>query len=485
MNLYVRGGKMNIVVGGFYHESNTFNPFETTTKDLVLVEGNEVLNRLASTEVFKENDATLIPTIFASGLSSGILTEKTYRYYADILLNVIEQQDRIDGIWLHLHGAMTVQHIGSGELQLLKEIREIIGDYIPISLTLDIHGNNDITLKNYANIIRSYRTVPHTDQDETERITADLLVKCIYDKNSIKPALIKVPMVIGGEKALGNKEPLLSIFEKLREIESVEGISTASFFIGFAWADTEVSSASVVVIPESEADLSIAKQKSNELAEYVYSKRYEFEFASPILETQEAIKVALESDKGPVFISDSGDNTTGGAVGINTVLLQQFLSGKSNNGKKVCIASIYDDQAFKECEKVQIGDEVNIHIGIDYDENSQSIPVTGILKNKGDLLGYLGVSNDKVGEVYVISTGNIDVVVANKGDSFITLDHFSVAGLDIEKYDIIVVKQGYLFSELVSISAASILAKSPGATYQYLEELTFKHLSRPIFPLDA
>src|SRR5690625_2745078 len=142
------------------------------------------------------------------------------------MLHVIKNESNIDGIWLHLHGAMTVENIGSAELQLLKEIRTIVGFDIPISLTLDIHGNNHEDLVKYANIIRGYRTVPHTDQGETERITAKLLVDTIKGKNKVNPSFAKVPLILSGEKALGHREPLLSIFNKLNEVEKKRGILT-------------------------------------------------------------------------------------------------------------------------------------------------------------------------------------------------------------------------------------------------------------------
>ena len=48
----------------------------------------------------------------------------------------------VDGIWLYLHGAMEVEHIGSGELALLRMVRERVSFNVPIALALDFHANN-------------------------------------------------------------------------------------------------------------------------------------------------------------------------------------------------------------------------------------------------------------------------------------------------------------------------------------------------------
>uniref|UniRef100_UPI003BF5B202 M81 family metallopeptidase n=1 Tax=Staphylococcus sp. LKG8-2 TaxID=3399689 RepID=UPI003BF5B202 len=474
---------MKILVGGLYHESNTFNPFLTEKDNFTLYEGEEMLNRVKSTQVFKDAGAIVIPTIHAFGISSGIVTKDTYRYFADKMLKVIKKEENIDGIWLHLHGSMTVQGIGSAELQLLKEIREIVGSKVPISLTLDPHANNTNELMNYANIVRAYRTVPHVDQEETEIITAKNLVEIINNNELVNPSFIRLPMIIGGETALGRLDPLKSIYDKIEEIEKNKEILTASFFIGFSWADTENSAPSVTVVPTSSVFSKIADTKAKELSDYIYSKREEFDFGATVLQPKAAIETAIKSPSKPVFITDSGDNTTGGAVGTYTVLLEILLNVDTKD-KKICVAGIFDKEAFEVCNKHEIGEKVELNIGTGEDEYSKKLAVKGVLKTKGDLMGYLGATNDKAGEVCTINLGNIDLVIANSSESFITLGHFNKADLNIEEYDIIVVKQGYLFDELSKIAEEEILALTPGATYQIIEELNFKNIPRPVYPLD-
>nr|WP_144925219.1 M81 family metallopeptidase [Paenibacillus bovis] len=479
---------LRILVGCLYHESNTFNPFYTTENDFVLVEGEDMLERVASTEVFQEYGVDIIPSIYAVGLSSGTVLESAYRFFADKILEVIKREGNLDAIWLHLHGSMTVEGVGSAELQLLKEIREIVGSDIPIAVCLDIHANNSLELPKYANIIRSYRTVPHIDQRDTEMITAKLLVKSVMDRMRVRPVFKRLPLIIDGDSAVGAREPLKSIFKRLEEMEKVEGIVSASFFVGFSWADTENTASSIVVIPQSEDYEELADKMAEELAAYVFSRRYDFEFDALALNPEHAVRVALDSGASQVFISDTGDNTTGGAPGINTILLESLLSQQDFRGKKVCIASILDEEAYTLCDRKEIGDTVQVNIGIGYDENSKSISVSGRIKAKGDLLGYLGSTYDKVGKVCTLTIGNnnhLDVVIANKAGSFISLQHFIAAGLNVFEYDVVVVKQGYLFDELSKISKLDIFALTPGATYQHFEELDFKNIPRPLFPFDT
>lgn len=474
---------MKVFVGSFYHEATTFNPFLTEIKDFTFLEGDKSLERFASTELFRNEEIEIIPSIYATAISSGILSEKTYRFFADKMITKLKEAIDIDGIWLHLHGSMEVENIGSGELALLKEIREICGYDIPISLTLDFHANLKDEFYQYVNIVRSYRTVPHIDQAETEQITAKLLIECMKNKTKINPSFIRVPIILPGEKAMGNADPLKSIFKKLEEIEQIEGIISANYFNGHAWNDTVNTSASVLVVPKSESYESLAEEWTKKLADYVFSRRHEFTYNVTVLEAREAIDQALSKKRKPVFIADSGDNTTGGAPGINTLLLKMFKERELGN-KRVLISAIFDKYSFEKINAYQVGDFITENVGVGHDENSTPVPLKGKLIAKGDLLGFMSSANDKVGEVCVVSIGNIDVVVANRGDSFTTLNHFKRAGITIEDYDIIAVKQGYLFDELSAVSEGEILALTPGATDQRLEKLEFHHIIRPMFPID-
>lgn len=474
---------MKIITGCLYHETNTFNPFPTSVDDFVLVEGNEVEKRLASTEVFKDNEVTIVPSIYATALSSGMVKKEAYRYFADKFLSVLESNKDVDGIWLHLHGSMVVEEIGSGELALLKEIRECVGYDIPISLTLDIHGNLAKDFHKYVNIVYSYRTVPHVDQPEVERISAQLLVNAIKNKAKIRPSFKSLPMIIPGEKAVAASEPLRSILDKLEELEQRKGIISANFFICHAWNDTENTRSSIFVVPESEEFKALADEVTEELANYVYDRRHEFEFNATVLEPEEAIDRALDEQSKPVFISDSGDNSTAGAPGMSTLMLKSFKE-RDLKGRKVLISAIYDADAFKQLNSHETGDQVTIKVGTKVNKDSMPVELKGKLKAKGDLLGYLNATNDKVGETCTISIGDLDVIIANRGDSFITINHFTRAGVDVNDYDVIVVKQGYLFDELSAISKLDILAMTPGATYQRIENIAYRNIPRPIFPMD-
>lgn len=473
---------MRIAVGYFYQESTTFNPFLMDRGAFTLLEGEAGKERISATKVLEGLGAEVVPTIFASAISGGCVTKEAYRFFSDKIIDVLKRE-KVDGVWLHLHGSMEVVDVGSAEADLLRRIREVIPKEAPIAMVADLHANLHDDVPKLVNIIRSYRTAPHVDQEECERVTAKLLVKCIEKKRVVTPVFKRVMMITPGEKSTTDTEPIRSILEKVREYEKLEGIMQVNYLNGHAWTDRPNTSAAVLVVPESDEYQELAQRVAEELADYAFSRREEFVFHQLTLGPEESLDRALAEEGRPVFVTDSGDNTTGGAPGINTLLLRKLMK-KDLKGKKVVVAAILDKGAYEKLACHEVGEQVAVDVGINHDRDSFPVRVEGILKAKGDLMGYYSSKNDVTGHVCTVSMGDIDVVVANGGDSFTTVNHFTRAGLDINDYDVAIVKQGYLFAELAAIASLHIMALTPGACNLIIEDMEFHNLLRPMYPLD-
>ena len=473
---------MKIAIGTLYHESNSFNPFLAREHHFVYAEGKDVLERMVAPAVFQKKNVDLVPLIFASSLPYGIVAREVYDTYFNRILNLLKEHHDLDGIFLHLHGSMEVEGLGSGEYHLLKEIREQVGEKVVIGLALDLHANNDPRLAALVNVMRGYRTAPHTDQEQTEIEVANHILACIEEKKFTAPQFVRLPYAIHPEKALSSNEPLRGICEEMNRLEKEEGISIVSMYVGMMWCDCPNLASTVSVTPTEEKYAQKAKELAKEFADYIYSLRDSFEFVQLPLPPSEAIPYAISFEESPVYISDSGDNTTGGAVGDHTILLREFLSCSDYNGKKVLITNIWDEKAVELCEEVEEGSPIALTIGSNRDKDSAPVEVEGILKRKGTLYGYMGATLDAVGKAMTISLGDLDIVVTDVPGSFTSFAHFEGAGLNLEDYHIIVVKQGYLFAELSQVAKLAILALTPGATHQIIENLKYERITHPLYP---
>ena len=185
---------MKIAAGMFYHEANSFNPDLVQKEDFVYCEGEEVIKRLYASEVFQRENAEIVPLIYAATLPNGIVDKDAYTYYADRILSILSENKDVDGVFLHLHGSMEVNELGSGEYHLVKSVRDLLGDDVIIGLCLDAHANTDPRLPALVNAMRNYRTVPHQDQDVTEKAVAEHMVDCIKNHKKTIPQFVRLPM---------------------------------------------------------------------------------------------------------------------------------------------------------------------------------------------------------------------------------------------------------------------------------------------------
>ena len=475
---------MKIAEGMFYHEANSFNPRMVEKEDFVYGEGQEVIERMFASEVFQKEGAQIVPLVYVNTLPNGICSKEAYDFYAARILELLEHDKDVDGVMLHLHGSLEVEGLGSGEYDLVKRIRALLGKDVIIGLALDAHANNHPKLASLVNVIRNYRTVPHTDQDITEKVVARHMVDCIKNHKKTVPQYVKMPFAIHPEKATGATWPLNEIFERLEETEKRKEVSVATLGIGMVWCDCETMASNIIVTPSEEGYTKECLEIAQELADYVYGYKDSFEFEQVPMNPHEGVKFSVQYPDAPVYLSDSGDNTTGGAVGDHTIILREYLQLRNFNGRKVLVTSIWDEKAVAECLKYKEGDEITLSVGHDYDENTKAVEVTGTIKKIGSLFGYMGCEHDKVGTAVTISTPCVDFVIIDRPGSFISVGHFTEgAGLNLEEYQVIVVKQGYLFAELRKLAKLAILALTPGGTHQLIENLDYHKILPPVYPL--
>ena len=89
------------------------------------------------------------------------------------------------------------------------------------------------------------------------------------------------------------------------------------------------------------------------------------------------------------------------------------------------------------------------------------------------------------GALALLRVGDVDIIVTDHRCSFTDLDEFNLLDIDSTRYRVVVVKLGYLFSELREIASLGLLALTPGTVALDLSTLTFNRVQRPMFPLDT
>ena len=151
----------------------------------------------------------------------------------------------IDGVCLVLHGAMLVESIWSGETDLVRSVRALVGQDVLIAAMLDMHGTLTEEFANKVDTWAGYRTAPHRDIDETLQRALSLLVQSLRSGKRPKPAFVRVPLLLQGEKATTDAQPMKGLLAMAHQIEELPGILNAEVLVGNGWADSPHAGANV------------------------------------------------------------------------------------------------------------------------------------------------------------------------------------------------------------------------------------------------
>ena len=217
----------------------------------------------------------------------------------------------------------------------------------------------------------------------------------------------------------------------------------------------------------------------------MWDKRYEFHYTGLTAAPDKALEMALAFEGKPAFITDSGDNVTSGAQGWNTYILRQVLAVEKLN-KNFPFANIHDDDACYKLSVLENGAETERRLGVERDEMSRSVFLNVKIKCRGKLDGFMFRKNGSYGEAIVVSVQGapIDIVVANSKLAIVELLQLRGVGVSVDDYDVVVVKQGYIFPELKEAGKFCVMSLTNGATTQDTRIIPFKKIMRPMFHID-
>ena len=479
---------MKVLMGKFSSESNEHSHSLMTFEKFVFKYGEECLDAMFARKVFEEEGIELIPTIAAIGHPHGLVTKDAFDFILSrFIQGVKEHLHEIDGIFLFLHGASMVIDLegGSAEHAIVREIRKIVGPYMPIAVVMDPHGNLSDELVNNVNILRCYRHSPHIDIQETYDFVAHQFIDLLRHRRNIHPIYYRVPIIIGGEKSVSFDEPMVSINKMLEEAEATGRIMSASFHIGYLRHDDDKLGCGVVVVPRDVKDMAFADEWAKKIRAFAYSKRHDFHYHGNVAEPKEAVRQVIEYNGGPCFLTDSGDNVGSGADGFNTFVLRQLLEADDLRNKKCLVAAIVDKKAYRYLINEEVGSFVQFTLGQDYGEMDKRVFIEGTIVAKG-LTSTLYVGREDVGSCVTVQIKGTDIFVVVEYDAiqYGDLDQFESSGLNIQDYDVIVVKQGYISDDFNKYGKYCVMSLTDGPTNQRSEKIMFKRIQRPMFPYD-
>ncbi|HWI13066.1 MAG TPA: M81 family metallopeptidase, partial [Burkholderiales bacterium] len=177
-----------IAVGGFHHETNCFidartdfESFRTIGDRPPLSRGEEIFRNLPGRAFamsgFLADMAKheLVPLVWASGGAGGYVTSDAYERIVGELIGRLSLAMPVDAVYLDLHGAMCSVDFPDGEGEILRRVRAVVGERVPVVISLDYHTNLTPAMASLSDGMAIYRTYPHVDRPQTGSRAARIL----------------------------------------------------------------------------------------------------------------------------------------------------------------------------------------------------------------------------------------------------------------------------------------------------------------------
>jgi microcystin degradation protein MlrC len=468
-----------IAVGGFLHETNTFAPTKASYADFVhgggwpaMTQGADVLKTMRNINVglagfIDEADThgwELIPTIFAAASPCAHVTKDAYERIARIIVNSIKSALPLDAVYLDLHGAMVAEHFDDGEGEILRRVREVIGDELPLVVSLDLHANVTPEMVHHADALIAYRTYPHIDMADTGCAAARHLALLLRDNQRLEKAFRQLPFLIPISWQCTNDFPTKGIYEKLAAMES-NAVPTLSFCPGFPAADFADCGPSVFAYGKTKPDAQAAVDKLAALIE-----SHERDFDGRIYTPDEGVRLAMELAKSshkPVIIADTQDNPGAGGDSDTTGMLRALVRNKAT---RAAIGAIYDPASAKAAHEAGIGATVTLALGgksgISGDAPFEATFIVETLSD-GKFVApgpYFGGRDMDMGPSAALRIGDIRVVVSSHKAQLADQAMFRYVGIEPTEQAILVNKSSVHFrADFEPIAEKLLICAAPGA----------------------
>ena len=487
-----------VLTGRFMHETNTFSIQKT---DMALWRrrdfhrDNEIPaafrgTRSALGATFEAADKygwTLIHPVSANANPSGTVTDDAFEQIGGMILAAVDKQGPIDGVLLHLHGAMVVDSYEDGEGELLARLRGKLGPEVPVVVTLDLHANVTQQMADNASALIAFRTYPHIDMYERAWQGAELLERAMRGEVRPKTVIARRAMLHGLDWGRTQQGPMAELIARGEALEANRDALVVSICAGFALADIYDVGPSVTVTVDG------ADPRGQAVAEAFMDHAWETrEFTTvKMLPVAAAVARAREGKPGdkPLVVADFTDNPGGGGYGDATA----FLKGLVEAGvERVAFHAICDPEAVMAGMRAGVGMQTTIALGGKTDPTLGGGPlnltgeVTHLSNGKFVAYGPMGGGVERdYGPSMVFRVGGIDIIVITNNGQAVDLGQFTSLGIDPTRYTTVAVKSMQHFRAAFEPIAREVILVDTGALCSeiYTPEL-FDKVRRPVWPLD-
>ena len=477
-----------ILIAECMQEISSFNPVPSGYEDFRIQRGAELIDgqrgkNTGAAGAIAVYEATpgieLVPAMGARAFSAGILSRAGWaKLSAELLAAIRERAAGIDAVHFSMHGAMGAEGELDPEGFLLAETRKIVGERIPIVISLDLHGILTARMLKHVDGLAIYHTYPHVDFADTGERAARLMLKIL---GGAKPTIarVTVPALVRGDELITETGVYGKVIRAAQALEKSGAALAAGFMIGNPFTDVPELCSQAIVVTDGDAEA--AEREATRLAEMFWPDRALMQ--GRLVPLDDAIARARHLD-GPAIFTDAADATSSGATGDSNAILAALL--KAGYPGKVLVP-VVDPPAVEAAKRAGLGGRFRARLGGALDKRFTPVELdveVELLSRGHAVLETSGGPND-AGDVAVLLHQNYTIVAMTKSANLFDRSVFYVAGCDPKRYDLIVVKSPHCEKHMfVDWAERNFNIDAPGATSANVRGLGHTICKRPMYPLD-
>jgi microcystin degradation protein MlrC len=487
-----------IGVGKLWSESNSFSSLNTTLGGFEtwgLFSGSEVIESSDRRDEITgfinvlgaDADVEIVPLANASALPSGIVEKRAADEIEARFQSALDVAGQLDGVCLALHGAVSAESDPDLDGRILEIVRGRLGNDIPIVTALDCHAIVTQRMIELSTALIGYRTHPHVDLVETGERAAEIVLDVLRGRTRPTVHSIKVPMILPPPDDGTNSGPLKELFDKFIAYDEEPDVIACSLCPSFAWQDVEEQGWTALAVTDGNPEL--AGRLAADLAREAWRLRFDLQ-PEPMVPPDDAVRQAAEIEGCPVVITDSADTVGGGAPGDSTAIIESLLKLRGEVDGLILI-HLPDPDCVAAARSAGVGAIIKTTVGGKRDRRFSSpapVEATVLAIEEGPIHDdgkFTSEEMIEVGGIASLGVDNVRFVVTDRPILGPQPSVFRKVGLEPFEAKIVALKTGVGYKVTYEhVAKAVIHADCPGAVSYNMNNLDFRRIDRPMFPLD-
>lgn len=483
-------GRMRVGIGSIVQISNGFSATRTTIDDYRrsrLLAGDELHDEgqlrgpvgAVLSRAFSQCGWEVASLIEASSLAGGPLDEPAFQSLLERLNESLTDAGTLDLIVLHLSGSMLIDDGRSAERAMIDHLRASLSIHTPIWLMLDLRANLDPELLARAELVLAVPKPVDTELPAPIGRCLERLPAGVHDAGlhtSQRGPLFLVPL----PNQRVDYPAVQQIEEVRRQVMELPDIVAANVSLGFPYADTPYTGASIWVTATSQ---DVAEDAAGKLQSELERVRDELTEADNLLNIEEAVHTAMANPGHSFILLDTGDDPAGGAPGDGTGLLWGLLDLGAHDA---VLAPMVDQAAIEQAFAAGVETSIELDVGAKLDRrHGYPVEVRGKVVRLIERLADYDTGRVAIVQASGRHGGSVVMALTERRVVIDDLRFFDLLGINLHAHPIIAVKASAaprVEPEALGRDLQVMLVSTPGITVPDFGYFPFKQLRAGVLP---